>query len=152
MVPLQVKQDVVEQKAALQNHPKVLQLFCEEAHDFVYFKWVDFCTYSSSKSFNRSFLIIPRLLSFGAQSLQNYFAPPNQTKNRQLIDMCFKIRQLIDKCFVQPWLVCKGVSFSFSKFCTFCERWIESRLGMLYRSSEFERICRNSNCKTLGPL
>ena len=27
-------------------------------------------------------------------------------------------------------LVRKGVSFSFSKFCTFCERWIESRLGM----------------------
>ena len=35
-------------------------------------------------------------------------------------------------------LVCKGVSFSFSKFCTFCQRWIESRLGMLYRSCEFE--------------
>ena len=49
-------------------------------------------------------------------------------------------------------LVRKGVSFSFSKFCTFCERWIESRLGMLYQSSEFKRICHNSNCKMPGPL
>ena len=31
-------------------------------------------------------------------------------------------------------LVRKGVSFSFSKFCTFCEWWIESGLGMIYRS------------------
>ena len=44
-------------------------------------------------------------------------------------------------------LVRKGISFSFSKFCTLCKRWIESRFGILYRSSEFERICRNSNCR-----
>ena len=29
-------------------------------------------------------------------------------------------------------LVRKGVSFSFSKFCTFCKRWIKSCLSMVY--------------------
>ena len=32
-----------------------------------------------------------------------------------------------------PAVVAWFVNFSFSKFCTFCERWIESRLGMFIR-------------------
>ena len=35
---------------------------------------------------------------------------------------------LLINCLLNPALVRKGISVSFCKFCTFCERWIESRL------------------------